>query len=995
MRLILAVWLGCFALDSVAQQVPITRFARFTGNVNFVATGGSLRTQPDTGNACAVGASSTQALSGIPAGASIMAAYLYWGGSGAAVDANVTLNGASITANRTFQATFNNGGTNFPFFGGFADVTANVSGNGVYTFGNLTVATGAPHCGSSAVQAGWGLIAIYGSASERLRAINIFDGLQFFRGSSVTLTPDGFRIPTSNVDGRLAVITWEGDPGNSGALNGFSESMRFNGALLDDGINVVGSDPVVQQYDGTVNSQSIGTSYGVDVDTYDVSALLAPGQMNATMTYSAGGDLVLLTAQIVSVTSEPIFDLGITKTHTGNFTVGSNGVYTLRVSNAPGSQPTDFPIIVTDTLPAGLSFVSGSGSGWTCSASGQTVTCTHNAALIAGSALPDLALTVAVGNTAHPSVTNTAQVITPDTDPDPSNNSATDVATVLGPDLSTSSKTVQDLNGGDADPGDTLRYTITLLESAGVPATDVSITDDVPGNVTGFTVNTLPAGATNSSTGSGTGANGTGYLNITNIAVPANGSVIVTFDVQVAPAATPGTSIDNTATVDNAGGADATPSAPQIIVSQSQIPSSGTKPLYLWSNPDRRLSRTPPTGTHNNVAINGAGAAATWTLSPALQTSLTLQPGNIAVRLWLAESGAQTTRRVSVALTNSSLGTIASVGPLTLNPPTGTPAQSAFTLAIPPGITAPAGSTFALTVTNDTTQSNRLIHVYPVSAGNISRVELQSATVINVNSVQTYDAPYPSGAPTASFGRGANVYVRAVVSDPFGSFDITGATLSILDPASALQVTNVAMNQVADSGASTRTYEYAYIVPPNGQMGAWTTRVVAREGSENTVTDLGVGAFAIVSPALNVQKTSQLLADPVNDVVNPKRIPGSVQTYSITVTNSGSGAVDAGTLVITDRIPPGLALFVATTAGDPVQFVDGSTPSGLFFAYATHVSYSSQPGGGSPYNYIPAPDADGFDANVTGVRIAAQGAMSGASGAGIPSFTVRLRVRVN
>ena len=44
--------------------------------VNFVATGGSLRTQPNTGDSCAVGASSSQALTGIPAAinASTMAA---------------------------------------------------------------------------------------------------------------------------------------------------------------------------------------------------------------------------------------------------------------------------------------------------------------------------------------------------------------------------------------------------------------------------------------------------------------------------------------------------------------------------------------------------------------------------------------------------------------------------------------------------------------------------------------------------------------------------------------------------------------------------------------------------------------------------------------------------------------------------------------------------------------------------------------------------------
>src|SRR6185503_7024682 len=128
------VALAVVPLAASAQQTPITRFARFTGTINFVATGGSLRTQPNTGDACAVGASSAQTLSGIPAGASIVAAYLYWGGSGATADTTVTLNGQAVTAQRTFTAVFNNGGTNFPYFGGFADITARITGNGLMTF---------------------------------------------------------------------------------------------------------------------------------------------------------------------------------------------------------------------------------------------------------------------------------------------------------------------------------------------------------------------------------------------------------------------------------------------------------------------------------------------------------------------------------------------------------------------------------------------------------------------------------------------------------------------------------------------------------------------------------------------------------------------------------------------------------------------------------------------------------------------------------------------
>ena len=43
---------------------------------------------------------------------------------------------------------------------------------------------------------------------------------------------------------------------------------------------------------------------------------------------------------------------------------------------------------------------------------------------------------------------------------------------------------------------------------------------------------------------------------------------------------------------------------------------------------------------------------------------------------------------------------------------------------------------------------------------------------------------------------------------------------------------------------------------------------------------------------------------------------------------------------------------------------------------------------------MPVPDANGVDANVTGLRVAPGGVMSAAGPGGNPSFTVRFRVRI-
>lgn len=979
--------------DAGAQA--ITRYVRDTGKINFVTTGGSLRNSAT--NTCTVNATSTTALSGIPAGTTIRNAYLYWGGSGGSADTTVTLNGSAVSAARTFAATYAGVTPNLPFFGAFAEVTAivNTTRNGNYTFGGLSVVTGSPHCDVSAVVSGWSLIVIYESPTERLRAINLYDGLAPFRGSQVFLNPDGFRVPSSNIDGRIAVFTLEGDPANSDAMNGIDEALRYNGNLLDDGIIAPGSDPAIQQFDGTINTQGIATSYGIDVDQYDISAYLSPGQTSGTTTYSSGADLVLLMAQVVSATSDPSVNLAITKTHSGSFTAGATGTYAITVSNGGSSEREDNTVTVIDVLPAGLTYNSFSGSGWSCGNSGQTVTCTHPPTLNPGASFPLLNLVVNVGGAAVPSVANTVTVSTPSFEFDTSNNSATDTATVVGPNLSGSTKSVVDLNGGEANPGDTLRYTVTLIESAGRAAPNVALTDSVPANVNWGSFVSIPAGASSAFAPAPAGVNGNGQLTVSNISIPASGTVTVVFDVTVANVS-PSAQINNTAVITNPNGPGASPSAPTVVVSPSQVPSSGTKQLYLWSN-SQRLSRTRPSGTHNTLAMN-EGASESFVLNPALQAALTLNPGNFNVNLLLARTGStfQTSRTVQVTLGNSALGNIATTQ-LSFTSAT----QTLYTFVLNTGgVTAPAGSTFTLTVTNTSSGSGtRSVDLTPYNGGNYSRVDLNSATVINVDSVQTWTAAWNGGAQQGTWYPGTTVFVRAAVSDPFGSFDISGATVSIIDAGGTTRVSNQAMTALG-SGAgcalttsATCIFQYSYLVPASPVFGGWTIRVTANEGVEG-VTDLGVGSFVVAypQPSITMLKSSVVLSDPTGGA-NPKRIPLAVVRYDVTITNSGPGTVDANTLVITDPIPTDAAMYVSTGSGNPVVFVNGATPSGLTFSYAANVTYSST-GASGPWTYTPVPDANGFDPAVRAVRIAPGGSMA-AAGSGNPSFAIQFRVRIN
>ncbi|HMY74047.1 MAG TPA: hypothetical protein PLQ88_19675, partial [Blastocatellia bacterium] len=121
-------------------------------------------------------------------------------------------------------------------------------------------------------------------------------------------------------------------------------------------------------------------------------------------------------------------DLTIAKTHTGNFTLGATGVFTLTVRNL-GPNPTINPITVTDTLPAGLRFISATGTSWTCSANGQIVTCTTQQSVAVGATASDITLTVGVLLNAASPLVNTAGV-SYEGDINPGNNSAADTVLI-------------------------------------------------------------------------------------------------------------------------------------------------------------------------------------------------------------------------------------------------------------------------------------------------------------------------------------------------------------------------------------------------------------------------------------------------------------------------------------------------------------------------------------------------------------------------------------
>lgn len=187
-------------------------------------------------------------------------------------------------------------------------------------------------------------------------------------------------------------------------------------------------------FDGTVNysgpsgathtiaSSGTGTAVLLPITAADLALFGGSGLISLPITaqgistFSGGGNIhsisTLFASARVTVRYEYATpDLAIQKVASGSLIVGSQGVFVLTIRNV-GSGATLGPIVVRDTLPSGLTFVSMSASGWSCSGT-QSLTCTSSGTLAAGATLPPVVMRVAIDANAIPSVTNTASVTTP------------------------------------------------------------------------------------------------------------------------------------------------------------------------------------------------------------------------------------------------------------------------------------------------------------------------------------------------------------------------------------------------------------------------------------------------------------------------------------------------------------------------------------------------------------------------------------------------------
>ena len=219
---------------------------------------------------------------------------------------------------------------------------------------------------------------------------------------------------------------------NGGASGGAAECV---GPYLYRG-GKVGGNPIKVTYRVKVRDDATTIAAGnLQALIYDLSG--GSFHYNADTGTSGKGKRTLVVVEPTSTPpTAPVLtgdqaDLSLAKTHTGAFPIGGAGSFTFEVANL-GPHTAAGPIVITDTLPAGMTFVSENALDWNCAptAASQVVTCTYTGSIASGASKTFSVVTsVSAAAPASP-LLNLASVSSTTGDPDPDNNNAEDLVEV-------------------------------------------------------------------------------------------------------------------------------------------------------------------------------------------------------------------------------------------------------------------------------------------------------------------------------------------------------------------------------------------------------------------------------------------------------------------------------------------------------------------------------------------------------------------------------------
>jgi uncharacterized repeat protein (TIGR01451 family) len=544
--------------------------------------------------------------------------------------------------------------------------------------------------------------------------------------------------------------------------------------------------------------------------------------------------------------------------------------YTLDVSNAgPSSAST---VSVVDTLPAGVAFVSASGTGWTCGHVSGTVTCTRPT--LAVTAAPAITIT-ATAPAEGGSITNNASVTAAEFDPTAANNAASTSTTVTPvADLSITKSDSPD----PANVSSPLAYTIQITNLGPSTANNLTVTDNLPAGV-GFVA----------AAGSGwTCGEAAGAVTCTRPALAAGVAPAIT--INVTTPASPGV-ISNTGTVSAASPNDPAPGNNTDTETTSVAVVTADVSITKGDAPDPVNAGATLTYTLN-VGNAGPDPATSVTVVDDLPAGAAFGSATGTGWTCVHAAGVVTCTRASLAVGAAPAITISVTAP-----------SAAGTITNTAAVTAAEAD-------NNTANNTASAQTTVAPVANLSITKTDGSTTYTPGETVTYTIVAANAGPSGVVG--------ATVADTFDA-RLTGVTWTCAGagggtcPASGSG--NINASVALPSGASvTFTATGSASATATGSLTNTATVAVPAGASDpvpanNTATDTDT---ASIVADLAIVKTAS----------SPTVAATALYSYTLAVSNAGPS--QAGTVTVTDPLPSGVVFQSATGTGWTCSHASGT-----------------------------------------------------------------------
>lgn len=553
---------------------------------------------------------------------------------------------------------------------------------------------------------------------------------------------------------------------------------------------------------------------------------------------------------------------------------GANIDYTLTIQNLGPNHASTTTVV--NTLPANVTYIVASGTGWSCSNVGQEVSCSR-ASVLNGATAPDINISGTVGAVTG-TISNSATVSSLTGEPEPNNNTTTENTNItLAADLSITKSVSSPLIGGG-----TVTFTLTPRNLGFFNAATVVVSDPLPA---GFSY--LSASGPNwNCLHSGESTGGTVTCSRASYSVGASDDISIQATLPVSGSFV-NTATINAATADPNGGNNSgsvnmniTPNGADLAITKSKTPALVAQGSTMSSI--FQVTNNGPLASSGVLTVIDtlAGGEAYLNFSGTDWSCLHngVNPGGVVTCTYANTlPNSNVTSNLNILTTATSLNvlsnnaTVADVSG-TVDANSGNNSASAAatsTLPVDLGITKTANTTNA----NSTLEDNENTISYTLTVTNNSATAADNITVTDLV------AGYISGPPTTAV---------AVTTTPSGFTCSVGSMVicnsggsSLAGGASAVFVIEVS-RPITNSGALTNTASVT--------SSTFADPVSANNSATATVLVSTQAADLSISKSTTTSNSNTIL-----------EIGENTGTYTLTVVNNGPGPVTG--IIIEDVIP--------------------------------------------------------------------------------------------